>query len=146
MKHWLWLLFLALPAFAQEATPPPGEDWERLRAEVRGLRGQADQMRSAAQQKVEAANVSCWEKFLVSACMDDAKKGKQQTERDAHKIDLEALAIERRVEAHDRQVKQEKRAAKFAEKDAKAARRAEATQLEDEARQRKLAEKAAKDE
>lgn len=144
MKRWLCLFFLALPAFAQEAATPPGEDWEQLRAQAKGLRDQTSQMRQEAKQQLEAANVSCWEKFLVSACMEDAKKEKQRVEREASRIDLDALAIERRVEAHDREVKQARHAAKFAEKDAKAARRAEQIRLDDEQRRRKEAERAAK--
>lgn len=143
MKHmiWIWILSaLAAPAFAQ------AEDWDALRTEAQGLRARAKEIRTVSKQKLEVDNQACWEKFLVSDCQADAKKAQRQSEREAQKIDLEALAIERRVAAHDREVRQAEKAEKEKEKQAKAAERAEQFRLEDEKRQRKLEQVVAEEE
>lgn len=106
MQRMAWLLaFLALPVVAEE-------DWNALRQEAKGLRSQAKQVRKEAKQTFESSNAACWQKVLVSSCMEDARQEKLKAERDAQQIDLQALAVERRVKAHDRELRQAKREAR----------------------------------
>ena len=139
------LLFCLGIAQAQEP-PPPAENWEQLRAQAKALRDQADQMRAESKAAVEVANKICWEKFLVSSCMEDAKLADKKTVTESRQIDLEALAIERRIAAHDLEVKRAKKEEKQKKREEKAAKKAEALRLEDEARERKEEERRAKEE
>lgn len=106
MKRLIGLLWLAaLPALAQEtagAAPPPAEDWERLGTQVRELREQARQMRDAAQQAHAAEQQACWKKFLVSACLEEAKMAMREKEREAKALEIEAGRIDRRIRQHER--------------------------------------------
>jgi hypothetical protein len=143
MKHLtisLWVCAaLAGGAMAQEAAPGPppaaAEDWEQLRAQARELRQKAKQMRGDAQAVHDATAKACWEKFLVSGCQQDAKVELRKVERAAQQVDLEALAFEKRVAAHERELQRAKKLERQQQRDAKAARKAEQLRLEDEKRQ-----------
>lgn len=124
--------FLAGGAWAQEEAAAP--DWVQLRAEARALRQKADQMRAAAQSAHDATHKACWDKFLVSSCQQDARGELRKAEREARQFDSEALVIERRVQAHDRETKRAKKLEKIRKQDEKAAQRAEKLRLEEEKR------------
>ena len=127
-------------------TAPGAEDWEMLRTQARELRSKTKQMRTESKAAVQVANKICWEKVLVSSCMEEAKNANQKVESEARQIDLEALAIERRIAAHDLAVKQAKKQDKQQKREEKAAQKAAALREEDAARERKEAERHAKEE
>lgn len=139
----LWVCAaLAGGAMAQEAAPgvAPGaaaaaEDWEQLRAQARELRQKAKQMRGDAQALHDATAKACWEKFLVSGCQQDAKVELRKAEREARQVDLEALAVEKRVAAHERELQRAKKLERQRQREAKAARKAEQLRSEDARRQ-----------
>ena len=138
----LWVcVALAGGAMAQETAPggAPGaaaaEDWEQLRAQARELRQKAKQMRGDAQALHDATAKACWEKFLVSGCQQDAKVELRKAEREARQVDLEALAVEKRVAAHERELQRAKKLERQRQREAKAARKAEQMRLEDARRQ-----------
>jgi Tfp pilus assembly protein FimT len=109
MKQLIAILgLLALPAMAQEAVKPD-VDWEQLRAQATELRGRAKQMRTQADKTQTDADRLCREKLLVSSCLDDAKKARQEAERAIRRVELEAVEIDRRLRYHNHEVKLEQR-------------------------------------
>ena len=147
------LAFLALlaiwPAWAQDPTapaaPPPGEDWAALRAQAGELHARASALRKAGDETQAAADLACREKIFVSACVDDARKARQETERAAQDIDQQAVAIEKRLRYHEHDLKLQRRADKEAAQQAEAAQRAEAIRQQDEQRRLRLERKQAEE-
>lgn len=140
----LWLL--ALPAFAQEAAgtaAAPAEDWEKLGAQVREMREQARQMRDAAQQTHAAAQQACWKKFLVSACLEDAKMAMREKEREAKALEIEAGHIERRIRLHEQEEKTARRDEELRARQGDIAERAEKIRRKEEEAARRQQEKQA---
>lgn len=142
------LSILTLPAWGQETAVAAGEprtpeDREQLRVQARDMRAQAKRMRAEAAQALAAAEKSCWEKFLVSNCLEEAKAAERATDREAKTLEIEAGRIERRIKAHEREEKAARRAAEAPQRAAKAAKRAEELQLQEEEALRRQAEKAA---
>lgn len=147
MKHFIALLCaLALPALAQEAPAPPAEDWELLRAQAVDLRQRAKSMRTQADKTRVESEAFCRDKFLMAGCLEDARKARQEAEGALRRVELEALGIERRIKAHDREVRLERRAAKDREQEIDAARRAEDIRQRDEKRRQKVEKRQAEEE
>ncbi len=140
MKRLLWIV-CCWAGFAWAAEPVETDDWEALRLQAKELRTQAKEMKTKAQSEFEVANKACWDKFLVAGCQEDAKQVQRDTSKEAHRIDMEALAIERRLAAHDREVKLAKKAQRLQERDQKAGERAERIRIEDEANRLRLEQK-----
>jgi len=137
MKQLIAILgILALPAMAQEAAQP-AVDWEHLRAQATELRSRAKLMRTQADKTQADAEKYCQGKLLVAGCIVDAKKARQEAERAIQRVELEAVAIDRRVRLHEYELKLERRAEKDREREIKAAERAEAIRQDDERRQQK---------
>lgn len=97
-------------AWAQPAVPLGGEDKQLLDARAKALHSQADSQRAEAEASFAAESKSCWDKFLVSACLDDAKKAKN-----------EKLAAVRRIEQEAREIERDLRQRNFAEHEARKA-------------------------
>jgi len=140
MKRLRWVLCVMCcwSGFAWAADP---DEWDALRAQAKELRTQAKAMKAQAQHEFEVAHKACWEKFLVASCQEDAKQLQRDANKEATRVDMEALAIERRIAAHDREVKRAKKAQRLQERDQKAAKRAEQIRLEDEANRLRLEKK-----
>jgi colicin import membrane protein len=130
-------------ARAQEAAQ--AEDWAQVRSEARALRKKAKQMRVEAQKELKAAETACWKTTFVSGCQADAKDVQRKVERAAQQVDLEALALERRVEAHQRAEKQAKKAEKASKEAEKTEKRAARIRQQEEDRQRKLEQEEARE-
>lgn len=141
MKRLLWLVACCGAGVAWAADLDEQNEWDALRAQAGELRTQAKAMKAQAQRELEAASKACWEKFLVASCQEDAKQAQREANKEAHRIDMEALAIERRVAAHDREAKQAKKARRLQARDQKAAARAEQIRLEDEANRLRMEQK-----
>lgn len=107
MKHLRWVLCVMCywSGFAWAADPDNSNEWDALRAQVKELRTQAKEMKAKAQREFEVADKACWDKFLVSSCQEDAKHLQRNANKEATRVNMEALAIERRVAAHDREIK-----------------------------------------
>lgn len=132
-----------LPAIAQDTAPTGDTDWDALRQEAQQKRDQAKQMRDEAR-KVEAAKTkACWEKFLVSACQEEAHKELKAVEREADRINVEAGRIERQVKEHDRQERLAKKTADAQLKAEKAAAREQKMREKEEKQREKLEKKQA---
>jgi hypothetical protein len=147
MRRLIGLLWLAvLPALAQEAggtAPAPAEDWERLATQAREMRDQARQIHEAAQQTYAAAQQICWKKFLVSACLEEAKMAMRDKEREAKTLEIEAGRIERRIRLHEQQEKAARRDEDLRARQGDIAERAEKIRRKEEEAVRRQREKQA---
>jgi colicin import membrane protein len=141
MKRLLWMVCCCWAGFVWAAESVETDDWDALRAQAAQMRTQAEDMKTSAKQAFEVRNKACWEKFLVSGCQEDARQAQRNANKEAQRIDMEALAIERRVAAHDREVKMAKKAQRLQERDHKAAERAVQIRIEDEANRLRLEQK-----
>jgi hypothetical protein len=140
MKRLLfWLYLLAVPAWAQ----PVDTDWPALRVQATEMRATAHRMRSDAAQAFTVAERDCWQKVLVSGCQKDAREVQRNIEKEARRIDLEALAMERRIAAHEREERRAQKAARLQERDQHAAGRAEQIRLDDAAHRLRVEKKQA---
>ena len=140
------LLFFCAAAWAQDA-PPLSDD--ALRREAAELRERAKGMRQEAESRLETANRSCWERFLVTRCIEQAKLERQDGLAEARSIEQRARAIERdlRQREHEarvvrwadelprQEVEAAQRAAKNRQAQEEAVRRVEGKQAEAERRQ-----------
>ncbi len=114
MKHFIALLCvlvpLALPVRAQDvATTMPAEDWAQLRAQAADLRSRAKLMRMQADKTRVESEAFCREKFLMASCLEDSRKARHEAERATHRVELEAIGIERRIRIHEHELKLERR-------------------------------------
>jgi colicin import membrane protein len=144
MKRLLWVVcwcWAGLVWATESVETNKADDWDALRTQAQELRTQAKELKAKAQREFEVTHKTCWEKFLVSSCQEDAKQAQRDTNKEANRIDMEGLAIERRVAAHDREVKLAKKAQRLQERDLKAADRAEQIRIEDEANRLRLEQK-----
>lgn len=146
MKQLIAILgFLAFTAIAQEAARPDA-DLDQLRTQAAELRGRAKLMRTQADQTHADADKLCREKFLMSSCLDDARKARQEAERAIRRVELEAVDIDRRLRVHEHEAKLRRRAEQDREREIKATERAEEIRREDEQRRLKNEKRAAEEE
>jgi hypothetical protein len=132
MKYLISLLVgLALPVWAQTPAPQSEEDWERARVQAEEMRAQAKRMRNDAEKVHTEAQRTCWEKFLVSSCHDEAKKTFNKTKREAKQLDIEAGRIERSIKTHERELKAQRRIDEAPQREAEIAKRAEEIRRQD---------------
>jgi len=137
------LFFLACPALAQE-TDTREVDWEQLRVQAASLRDRAERIRTAADENRATSERACQDKLLVAGCMEDARTTHQEAERNARRIELEAIEIDKRLRRHDYEAKLQQRAEKNRENAIKAAERAEKFRQDEEERRIKNEKRAAK--
>jgi hypothetical protein len=130
---WLSLLILALPLQAEETPVTPAADpqtpaeWNALREQGQQMQAQAGRLRTEAQAAHATAERTCWKKFLVSDCLEDARQAQRDAEREARRLEVEAGRIERRITEHERR---ERIARKQAEKQAEIEQQAQRRQRE----------------
>jgi hypothetical protein len=67
------------------------------------MRELAKQRRAAAAAAHDAAQQSCWDRFLVADCLETAKKSLREANRDAKRLEVEAAQIERGVRSAQRE-------------------------------------------
>jgi hypothetical protein len=125
------------------AAAPAAEDWDALRTQAEEMRVKAKQMRKEAEAANAAAQKICWEKFLVSSCLEDARQSMRATEREAKRLEVEAGQISRRIKAHEREVRQQRRIDEAPQRAAESVRRAEQIRLKEEQAQQKANQKQA---
>lgn len=76
------------PGHAEAAPDQPAAD-------AKALRDQAAEMRRRADATEESETAACYARFLVNACIDDAKAKRIQTITAARKLEAQARKIER---------------------------------------------------
>lgn len=143
----LLLIVAAAPALAQLDSRPlsAAERSEKLgRASV--LEGEADREQKAAEAALKAENEVCYKKFLVSDCLDAAKRKHTAAMRAAKNKELEAGELERDVKRRDVAADDARRAAEAPAKEAKQKAQAESYRAEEAAKAQARAEKQAKKE
>ena len=87
-------LLAASPALAQE--------------EDRGaLRARAEALRAAAEQRFTATSATCYDKFFVNACLDDARQARTAAVMEARKLEARANRIARakRIQAMEERLR-----------------------------------------
>lgn len=119
------LTTLAALAPAQAEETADAEELAGLRLQARSLEQKAQTMHAEAAQRYASTERACMDKFLVAACLEDAKKTKMNALREAKRVEQEARGIERQVKAREREEKQARRLAEAPERNAEVARRAE---------------------
>ena len=137
-KYVIWLLGFWLQSALSQEMPPPDTpavtDLGLLRAEATDLRQRAKHMRLQADKTKLDADTLCRQKFLMSACLEEARQAHQEAGRAARRIDLQAIEIEQHLRRIDHEKKTRQNAERETEQAAQAARRAEDLRRKDEKR------------
>lgn len=142
----LFILLFSAAAIAQVDSRPytDAERSERL-SRAKQLQDEAARLQKEADVRLKTSSDACYKKFLVSSCLEDARKLHRQESRTATRLEQEGGEIERDVKRRDVAAKEAQRAvdAPRREADQKAkgeAYRAEEARRADE-RAAKLADK-----
>lgn len=116
MKHTAALLaaaLLGLPSASQAANdePPPAiQDKAARQAEARRLHEQADGIRRDAEARHTEQEKTCWQKILVTSCMDEAMRALREEKARARELDRQAREIERDLRRREVAERQARRA------------------------------------
>ena len=128
--------------WAQSAPPPVPQTLDEADAQ----RARAESMRQTAEQDFIAEQQACYSKFLINACLDDARKKRTATLIEARQIDLPAREFQRaakraEVDAREQQrIDDAPRRAAGQQQDADDFRASEAARAAE--REKKIADKA----
>lgn len=153
VAHLILLAGSLLAGVAGAASGPPQAltaEWQRRLGEADALKKQAREIREAADARFASQEKACYAKFMVTDCIDAAKKERIPHLVEARRQENEARQIERSVrhaqavESEERQARE--RAEREAELPARAARvetDARAHEADVAAREREQATKAA---
>jgi len=144
MKHAAWIfLFFAAPLFAQDQQFIGEEEKNELLGKARAMRDEASAIRDKANREYAASEKACWQKFLVTSCLDEARRAQRQDVERARKIEHEARDIERDVKKRDVATREAKRIEEAPRRQAEAAERAEKNRQAQEEALRRLERKRA---
>lgn len=95
-------------------------------ARAEQLTKEAEQRRADNDKRYAEAKIECWKKFLVSACLEDARQVHRKEIIAIQKVEREARALDREVRRHDAAehaaLREAENARKDAENEAKAAK------------------------
>lgn len=141
----LLLLLLAAPtALAQVDSHPlaEGERREKLERAAK-LQAEASRLEGEADAKLKAANAACYKKFLISDCLEDARRTHTQEMRTAKRMELEGTELERDVKRRDLAAKDAQRAAEAPQRAAEQQAQGEAYRAEEAQRAEERAAKVA---
>jgi hypothetical protein len=89
------------------------------------LTTESEQRKERAELELEAAKTACWKKFLVSACLDDARVVYRKEISLAKRQEREAKTLERNVRKYDAAEKNRQREEETARRDADYEKKAE---------------------
>lgn len=111
------LLAVSFSALAGESGPPPEQlaDWQERLDQAAALKAESKAVRSAADEVLEAKNVACYKKFLVNACLSDARKEHVLAVKEARRLETEAKLLDRAVKK-EQKIDEDQRAAEVASK------------------------------
>ena len=135
----LFGLFAVSTVFA--ADPAPASDWASRLARADALIAEAKGKQSVADAEFSAADRTCYQKFLVNRCRDEAHKAHVVATREARRLENEGRAIEREVKREQLAEKDRERAASEPQRDQEHADKARQVAAE---REQAAAERAAK--
>jgi hypothetical protein len=138
------LLLLPALAFAQIDSRPYDEveRAERL-ARAAELKREAGRLQEEADARHKAASAACYKKFLVSGCLEDARKAHTQESRIATRMDLEGTEMERDVKRRDVAAREAQRAIDVPRREAEQKAQGEAYRAEEAQRAEERAAKVA---
>lgn len=142
-----FVLFVASGAVCAQVDSQPLGDAERKERLQRAsqLQAEASRLQREADARLKAANAACHQKFLVSSCLEDAKRAHTRESRIATRLDQEGGEIERDIKRRDVAAKQAQRARDMPKHEADQAAQGEAYRAEEarraEARAAKLEKK-----
>jgi colicin import membrane protein len=139
----LLLILLAGTAAAQQPENPAPDDRITRLDRAQRLHNEAAAIREESDRHHLAAQTECWKKFLVNACLDDARKAHMEETVKARALDKEAREIEREVKRQDIAAREAKRMEEAPAKEASAAARAEKNRKAAEEAQLKVEHKQA---
>jgi hypothetical protein len=128
------LLAVAASAAAladEEVKPPPFERARSIRDQAAAIRAEADRRHAEAQ-------TACWQKVLVSACLDNAGYARRAENDRARGLEREAREIERQAKKQELAERDARRRAEAPAREAAAAAQAEKNRLEAEEAQRRV--------
>jgi len=129
------LCALAFPALGQGDMPSAGtapeaqtsqvQSPETLHARASDLRAEATRQRQAGEAAYAAAQTNCWQKFFVTACLEDAKRVWREVRRAVRAMEIEAGRLDRHAVKLEREARLRRHAEEAPQRKAEAARRAE---------------------
>ena len=122
------MLWAQTPAPA--ATVPTPQTLEQADAQ----RERVKQMRSEAEQRYTTEQTACYKKFLVSSCLDDAKKRYTKTMIESRNLDIPARDFQREAKRTDVEAKEAKRASELPVREADQKQQAENYRAEEAAK------------
>lgn len=139
-----FLLLLPAAALAQVDSRPlsDAERSERL-ARASRLQDEAARLQQEADARLKTANDACYKKFLVSSCLEEAKKAHTQETRAATRMEQEGKEIERDVKRRDVAARDAQRAVDAPRREAEQKAQGEAYRAEEAQRAEERAAKVA---
>ena len=117
------LIFAALlgvsTAWAESpATPDITAAPTQSSAEAEALKQQAKEIRNAADQRYLAEEKACHQRFMVTDCLDKARKARIPHLQEARRLEAEARRIEREIRRADARQREESQASDSARREA----------------------------
>lgn len=112
--RFLALLLLALPMLAHAQSAPAAErqaEWNARLEQAARMRQTAGEQKSEAERRFQALDASCYEKFQVNACRDEASRERNTAIQAARRMENEAKLLELGVKKAQRQDEDARRAA-----------------------------------
>ena len=101
---------------AEPAVPLQAEDERQLVDRAAALRADAGQRRQAAERQLTQRNAACQRKFLVSSCLEKARRDHMDSKQEARRLELQANDIERELTRRKRALDAAERERRAAEK------------------------------
>lgn len=118
------------------AMPQNKEERDQMQKRAQQLNADAKSIKEAAAVQYEAAQKACWERFLVSSCLEDERQAFRKEERRAKQLESDARLLNRNVKRFDAGENTTQRAAENARKEAENEARAAKFRADQEARQK----------
>lgn len=144
MKHLrLAVILWAAALLPVQAAETGDAELATLRTTAQELRQKSQMMRVETEQRHAATERVCLEKFLAASCLEDAKKARQQSLREAKLTEQESRGIDRQIKARERETKAARRLEEAPQREAAAAERAEKSRREYEEAQQRVERKQA---
>ncbi|MCK7501935.1 MAG: hypothetical protein MZW92_77205 [Comamonadaceae bacterium] len=101
---------------AEPAVPLQAEDERQLIDRAAALRADAGQRRQAAERQLTQRNAACQRKFLVSSCLEKARRDHVDSKQEARRLEQQANDIERELTRRQRALDAAERERRAAEK------------------------------
>jgi hypothetical protein len=112
-------------AIRSVGTPRSKEERDDMAARAAQLQSESTLRKEEANKVHEAAKTGCWKKFLVSACLEDARTAHRKELSMAKRQEREAQTLERNVRKYDALERARVRDEENAQREAENAKKAE---------------------